>query len=57
MPQLNPIPWIFFFILAWSVFLFFSVRKFSETYSPIMNQDYQPAHVSSTKTSEFTMPW
>nr|YP_001434583.1 ATP synthase F0 subunit 8 [Asymmetron sp. A TK-2007]BAF76614.1 ATP synthase subunit 8 [Asymmetron sp. A TK-2007] len=57
MPQLNPIPWVFFFLLAWSVFLFLSLSKFSETQSPVMNQDTLPVQTEGSQTNEFPLPW
>nr|YP_001434570.1 ATP synthase F0 subunit 8 [Asymmetron inferum]BAF76601.1 ATP synthase subunit 8 [Asymmetron inferum] len=57
MPQLNPIPWVFFMGLAWSTFLLFGLYKISKTYSPIMDSDNQLTQTQEMQTNEYFMPW
>nr|BAH86071.1 ATP synthase F0 subunit 8 [Branchiostoma belcheri] len=54
MPQLNPIPWVFLFALAWGVLIFWGLHKFTNVINPIMEMDNESV---SGDQKEYLWPW
>nr|YP_007316796.1 ATP synthase F0 subunit 8 [Lechriodus melanopyga]AEC33153.1 ATP synthase F0 subunit 8 [Lechriodus melanopyga] len=53
MPQLNPSPWFFIFIVSWVIFILISLIKVSSFYFP---NNPSPKHYKNLN-STWTWPW
>nr|YP_009130903.1 ATP synthase F0 subunit 8 [Epigonichthys cultellus]AGQ42758.1 ATP synthase F0 subunit 8 [Epigonichthys cultellus]BAV13772.1 ATP synthase subunit 8 [Epigonichthys cultellus] len=54
MPQLNPIPWVFLFMLVWGILLTFGLHKYINRVAVVMREDVE---VEFLTTKEFSWPW
>nr|AAU20465.1 ATP synthase F0 subunit 8 [Speleomantes italicus] len=53
MPQLNPNPWFFIFLMSWLIFLIIFMSKTSNFKQP--NQPMQ--NISNNKPQSWSWPW